>query len=120
MEVARTAGAAKPLVLTPSLSELAALLAQAQLVVAADTGPLHLAAALGAPVVALFGPTDPARNGPLPRGRVVRVAPADSAAQQGDYARGDYTRGDKYSQEMMSLSVEQVLAAVEDELSAKA
>jgi len=32
--------------------------------VSGDTGPLHLAAAAGAPVVALFGPTDPARNGP--------------------------------------------------------
>ena len=29
-----------------------------------DTGPLHLADALGAPTLALFGPTDPARNGP--------------------------------------------------------
>ena len=33
-------------------------------VVAADTGPLHLACAIGTPAVALFGPTDPERNGP--------------------------------------------------------
>jgi heptosyltransferase-1 len=33
-------------------------------VIAGDTGPLHLAAALERPVVGLFGPTDPARNGP--------------------------------------------------------
>lgn len=38
---------------------------RARLVVAADTGPLHLACAVGTPVVALFGPTDPARNGPF-------------------------------------------------------
>lgn len=46
------------------LRELAWLLKHARLVIAGDTGPLHLAAALGAPVVALFGPTDPRRNGP--------------------------------------------------------
>jgi heptosyltransferase-1 len=34
------------------------------LFVGGDTGPLHLAAALRVPVVAIFGPTDPARNGP--------------------------------------------------------
>jgi len=34
------------------------------LVVGGDTGPLHLAAALGTPVAGLYGPTDPARNGP--------------------------------------------------------
>jgi heptosyltransferase-1 len=44
---------------------------RARLVVAADTGPLHLACAVGAPVVALFGPTDPARNGPFAREDVV-------------------------------------------------
>lgn len=44
--------------------ELAFLLRGARLVVGADTGPLHLAAALGTPVVGLYGPTDPARNGP--------------------------------------------------------
>ena len=44
---------------------------RARLVVAADTGPLHLACAVGTPVVALFGPTDPARNGPFATDDVV-------------------------------------------------
>jgi ADP-heptose:LPS heptosyltransferase len=44
--------------------------------VAADTGPLHLACAVGTPVVALFGPTDPERNGPFrEEDRVVRRTP---------------------------------------------
>jgi ADP-heptose:LPS heptosyltransferase len=47
------------------LTGLAAFLASAQLVVGADTGPVHLASALGTPVAAIFGPTDPDRNGPL-------------------------------------------------------
>jgi len=44
--------------------ELAALLLRARLVIGGDTGPLHLAAALGTPVIGLYGPTNPARNGP--------------------------------------------------------
>lgn len=44
--------------------ELASLLGRARLVIGADTGPLHLAAALGTPVIGLYGPTNPARNGP--------------------------------------------------------
>lgn len=47
-----------------SLPELARVISSASLMVAGDTGPLHLADALGAPTLALFGPTDPARNGP--------------------------------------------------------
>jgi lipopolysaccharide heptosyltransferase I len=44
--------------------ELAFLLRSARLVIGGDTGPLHLAAALGVPVAGLYGPTNPARNGP--------------------------------------------------------
>src|SRR3990172_2607201 len=47
-----------------NLSELIALTAQARLMISGDTGPLHLASALGVPVVGIYGPTDPARNGP--------------------------------------------------------
>jgi lipopolysaccharide heptosyltransferase I len=47
-----------------TLDDLLALVASARLLVAGDTGPLHLAAAAGTPVVGLYGPTDPARNGP--------------------------------------------------------
>ncbi|MEW6249949.1 MAG: lipopolysaccharide heptosyltransferase II [Planctomycetota bacterium] len=47
-----------------SLPMLVALLAEADLVISNDSGPLHLAAALHRPLVALFGPTSPARTGP--------------------------------------------------------
>jgi lipopolysaccharide heptosyltransferase I len=46
------------------LGDVLALARAAALVVAGDTGPLHLAAALGTPIIGLFGPTNPARNGP--------------------------------------------------------
>ena len=48
-----------------SLTELIALTRRARVFIGGDTGPMHLAAALGVPVVAIFGPTDPARNGPF-------------------------------------------------------
>jgi heptosyltransferase I len=50
---------------TGSLTQLIALTRRARLFIGGDTGPMHLAAALGVPVVAIFGPTDPARNGPF-------------------------------------------------------
>jgi heptosyltransferase-1 len=61
--VAHSNGAA---VLAPEtgLTDLVALARAAALVVSGDTGPTHIAAAVGTPVVSLFGPTDPARNGP--------------------------------------------------------
>jgi heptosyltransferase-1 len=64
-------GAAK--ILSLDMAGLIALTRRASLVIAGDTGPLHLACALGTPVVGIFGPTDPARSGPLLcRGRVLR------------------------------------------------
>ncbi len=52
-------------VLRSSIAELIAVTRRAALVIAGDTGPLHLACALDKPVVGIFGPTDPARNGPF-------------------------------------------------------
>jgi heptosyltransferase-1 len=47
-----------------NLRQLAWILRNAEAVIGGDTGPLHLAAALGARVIGLYGPTDPRRNGP--------------------------------------------------------
>ena len=56
-----------------TLRELACLYRQAALVITTDSGPMHLAAAVGTPIVALFGPTDPLRTGPYgPGHRVIR------------------------------------------------
>jgi heptosyltransferase I len=55
-----------------TMVEMLALARAARVVVSGDTGPLHLAAAAGTPVVGLYGPTPPGRNGPWdPRDRVV-------------------------------------------------
>jgi len=59
-----------------SLTELIALTRRARLFIGGDTGPMHLAAALGIPVVAIFGPTDPARNGPFGTRSIVLRSPA--------------------------------------------
>jgi len=56
-----------------SLKELAYLCSRCRLVVSTDTGPMHVAAAMGTPTVAIFGPTAPWRTGPYGNGhRVVR------------------------------------------------
>lgn len=72
--VRASGGAALPAPRT-SLRDLVALSRAADLMVAGDTGPLHIATAVGTPTVSLFGPTDPARNGPWsPRDVVVSRA----------------------------------------------
>ena len=47
-----------------SIADLVAIVRGAALMVSGDTGPVHLAAAVGTPVVGIYGPTDAARNGP--------------------------------------------------------
>jgi heptosyltransferase-1 len=60
------------LVLPPtSLMTMAEVIRRARLFLGGDTGPMHIAAAQGVPVVALFGPTDPALNAPMGEGHVV-------------------------------------------------
>jgi heptosyltransferase-1 len=69
--VAASEGFAQPV--TCTIGKLIALTRRAALVIAGDTGPLHLAAALERPVVGIYGPTSPARNGPWgTRSRVLR------------------------------------------------
>jgi len=54
-----------------SLPVLAEIYKSARAVITTDSGPMHLAAAVGTPVIALFGPTDPARTGPYGKGHTV-------------------------------------------------
>lgn len=59
------------------LKVLAALLSRAAVLVTNDSGPMHMAAAVGTPVVAVFGPTEPARTGPYGNKHRVITAEAD-------------------------------------------
>jgi heptosyltransferase I len=65
-----------------SLTELIALTRRAKLFIGGDTGPLHLAAALQVPTVAIFGPTDPARNGPYGTRSIVLRNPASPTSHR--------------------------------------
>jgi heptosyltransferase I len=103
-EVIEAAGDPAPIALAMGLPQLTALLRRAKFVVAADTGPLHLAAALGTAVVGLYGPTDPARNGPFSnRAVVVRKALPEETT---------YKRGTSYSAAMLRIEVEDVVSTV--------
>lgn len=56
-----------------TLPQMAGILREMDLVIANDSGPMHLAAAMGAPVLAMYGPSDPARTGPCgPQHRLLK------------------------------------------------
>jgi heptosyltransferase-1 len=65
---------------TGSLSQLIALTRRARLFIGGDTGPMHLAAALNIPVVGIFGPTNPTRNGPFGTRNIVLRSPSSSTS----------------------------------------
>jgi lipopolysaccharide heptosyltransferase I len=69
--VVRAAAYAPAIAPATTLLQLAALLSRCSVFVGGDTGPLHLAAAMGIPTVALFGPSNPRRNGPYGSGHVI-------------------------------------------------
>ncbi len=62
-----------------SLKELIGIMRDARFVVSNDSGPMHIAAALGVPVFAIFGPTDPAKTGPYGKGHTIIKAGAPCA-----------------------------------------
>src|SRR5215469_13510957 len=100
-QVAEASGGRATIVPT-SIAQLIALTRRASVVIAGDTGPLHLAAALRRPVVAIFGPTDPARNGPY--GTAARVL--RSASSQTDHSRHAAPE-----QGMLEITVSEVVGA---------
>jgi heptosyltransferase I len=85
-----------------SLTELIALTGRARLFVGGDTGPMHLAAALGIPVVAIFGPTNPARNGPFGTRSIVLRSPASPTT---------HSRRARPDPGMLEISSDEVVAA---------
>jgi heptosyltransferase I len=87
---------------SPSLAELISLSRRVSLVIAGDTGPLHLANALGRPVVGIFGPTDPVRNGPF--GSAFRVL-------RHPESRRDHTRRSDPEAGLLTISVGDVMTA---------
>jgi len=106
-DVQSASGAAKPFSYDGQTSTLRALLCGAECIVGGDTGPLHLAIALGTPAVALFGPTDPVRNGPYPPGEIVLRSPK---------AVTTYGRSNQVDPSLLDLSVDTVFAAVKQRL----
>ena len=87
---------------TCSISELIALTRRAAIFIGGDTGPLHLAAALKIPVVAIFGPTNPARNGPFGTRSVV-LRSANSVT--------DHSRHLEPEQGLLEITVDEVVSA---------
>ncbi len=112
--VKAVSGEANPFAYNGSLVQLMALLRNAVCVVGGDTGPLHLAVALGTPVVAIFGPTDPARNGPYRP----RAGPAKDIVLRSPRAVTTYKRGDRPDPSLLQLEVAAVFDAVRRQVEA--
>jgi len=85
-----------------SLSQLIALTRRARLFIGGDTVPMHLAAALKIPVVGIFGPTNPARNGPFGTRNIVLRSPSSSTS---------YKHVAPPDSGLLEISSEQVVAA---------
>ncbi|MFP5207519.1 MAG: glycosyltransferase family 9 protein [Acidobacteriota bacterium] len=96
------AGAAAPL--RASLAQLIALTRRLAICIAGDTGPLHLACALGRPVVGIYGPTDPARNGPFGTRFLVLRSPL---------SRRDHSRRPEPESGLLTIHPGQVLRAAD-------
>jgi len=89
-----------------SIVQFIALARRAKLALGGDTGPLHLAAAVGTPLVTIHGPTDPVRNGPFHK--------ADIALY--NQAPVNHTRRDSNATYIEGISVESVRAAITERL----
>jgi len=98
-----TASAGTAQKISCSISELIALTRRASLFIGGDTGPMHLAAALQIPVVGIFGPTNPARNGPFGTRSIVLRSPSSTTS---------HARLSQPEQGMLEITSDQVISAV--------
>jgi heptosyltransferase-1 len=90
--------------MTGSIGQLIACTRRASLFIGGDTGPLHLAAALKIPVVGIYGPTNPARNGPYGTSAIVLRHPA---------SKRDHTRRSEPETGLLTITVKAVLEAAQ-------
>jgi heptosyltransferase-1 len=108
VRVAEAASGGTARTMSCTISELIALTRRARLFIGGDTGPLHLAAALRVPVVGIYGPTDPARNGPYgTRSLVLRSAESVTS----------HARRAAVDEGMLTIGSEAVVAAAKSLLS---
>ncbi len=111
--VTHSSGAAARLPPT-TLGDVLAMAARARVMISGDTGPLHLAAAMGTPIVGLYGPTWPSRNGPWhPRDVTVSRAEVCECHYKRRCARSDHACLDEVGVEEVFRAVVRRLAGVE-------
>jgi heptosyltransferase I len=101
-EILERSGSKRAVYFASTLAQFIALARRAKLFVGGDTGPLHLAAAVGTPIVAIYGPTDQARNGPFS---------ASDITLSNDGAI-DHTRRARKPAFLPGIAVESVLGAI--------
>lgn len=111
--VREASGNAEPLFYNEALGPLMAVLRGAACIVGGDTGPLHLAIALGTRSVALFGPTDPARNGPYRCSKGAVACDEMDIVLRNAGAITSHKRRNETDPSMLAIDVEMVFAAVQ-------
>ena len=94
-----------------TVSDLVALARGASLMISGDTGPTHIGAAVGAPIVGIYGPTRPERNGPW--------QPDDETVSRAAVCECHHLRRCRRERMcLLDIEVDEVLAAVERRLAA--
>jgi len=103
--LAATIASAGAVLLTATLPQLIAITRRIALCIGGDTGPLHLACALVRPVVGIYGPTDPSRNGPY--GTSARVLRSPES-------RRDHSRRSAPDPGLLTIAPDEVLRAADE------
>jgi heptosyltransferase I len=110
-EVVATSGGAAVLAPRTTIADIAALAREAAVMVSGDTGPTHIASAVGTPLVGIYGPTRPERNGPLGRD--------DESVSRAAVCQCHHLRQCRLARMcLLDIEVSEVLGAVERRLAA--